>query len=144
MSASRELHTSSPEETIAAGRQLARQLAPGQMIILRGDLGAGKTTLTKGIAEGFAAAREEDVTSPTFTLVHEYRGPEVTLFHIDLYRLETEREIDAAGLEEYLTPDGVTVIEWAERLSEIPAGALRVEIEYLSDTERRIRVAPAQ
>jgi tRNA threonylcarbamoyladenosine biosynthesis protein TsaE len=81
-----EFTTNSAEETIALGRMLARILSPPKLVLLRGDLGAGKTTLVKGIASGFEAASEEDVTSPTFTLVHEYRGPAANLFHIDLYR----------------------------------------------------------
>ena len=87
-----ELITQSAEETIAYGRSLASELSPPLMVLLRGDLGAGKTTLVKGIAEGFQAARAEDVTSPTFTLIHEYRSPRAILYHIDLYRIETERE----------------------------------------------------
>jgi tRNA threonylcarbamoyladenosine biosynthesis protein TsaE len=86
----RQFCTHSADETVALGRLISNFLEAGQMVILRGDLGAGKTTLVKGIAEGFHAALQEDVTSPTFTLVHEYRGPEVTLFHIDLYRIDTE------------------------------------------------------
>src|SRR6185437_9228965 len=87
-------NTHSADETTELGRQLATQLKPGTIVLLRGDLGAGKTTLVKGIAEGFHAARAEDVTSPTFTLIHEYRGSEVTLYHIDLYRIDTQRELD--------------------------------------------------
>jgi len=143
VSASRELHTSSPEETIAAGRQLARQLAPGQMIILRGDLGAGKTTLTKGIAEGFAAAREEDVTSPTFTLVHEYRGPEVTLFHIDLYRIDTERELATLAIDDLRAePGSILLVEWGEKFEQIKAQSDgEVSIERTGENERRIVVS---
>jgi len=143
VSASRELHTSSPEETIAAGRQLARQLATGQMIILRGDLGAGKTTLTKGIAEGFAAAREEDVTSPTFTLVHEYRGPEVTLFHIDLYRIDTERELATLAIDDLRAePGSILLVEWGEKFEQIKAQSDgEVSIERTGENERRIVVS---
>ncbi len=88
-----ETITHSAEETIAFGRTLAAKLTPPLIVLLRGDLGAGKTTLVKGIAEGFDAARAEDVTSPTFTLIHEYRGPRATLYHVDLYRIDTEREL---------------------------------------------------
>ena len=84
-----EIITHSAEETIAFGRQLASQLAPPKLVILRGDLGVGKTTLIKGIVEGFRAASVEDVTSPTFTLVHEYRAPSADIYHIDLYRVDT-------------------------------------------------------
>src|SRR6059058_6582586 len=97
---SRDFTTNSPEETIALGRELASQLAPPKLVILRGELGAGKTTLVKGIAEGFQAASADNVTSPTFTLVHEYRGPEVILYHIDLYRVDTQRELETLGLDD--------------------------------------------
>src|SRR5438874_4704988 len=97
-----EFITHSAEETIALGRKLAPQLAPPKLVLLRGELGAGKTTLVKGIAEAFGAAKQEDVTSPTFTLIHEYRGPEATLYHIDLYRIDTERELATLGIDELL------------------------------------------
>src|ERR1044071_351432 len=100
----RELTTHSAEETVAFGRTLAELLSPPKIVLLRGDLGAGKTTLVKGIAEGFQAAEAEDVTSPTFTLIHEYRGPQVTLFHIDLYRIDTQRELDTLALDDLMTP----------------------------------------
>jgi len=83
--------------------------------LLRGDLGAGKTTLVKGIAEGFEAARGEDVTSPTFTLVHEYRGPRVTLYHIDLYRIDSERDLETLALDDLLAPNCILLIEWGEK-----------------------------
>ncbi len=92
-----ETTTHSPEETIAFGRTLAGWLTPPKLVLLRGGLGAGKTTLVKGIAAAFDAAEEEDVTSPTFTLVHEYRGPQATLYHIDLYRIDTQRELETLG-----------------------------------------------
>src|SRR5580658_8122696 len=95
----REITTNSAEETIAFGRTLAELLAPPKLVLLRGDLGAGKTTLVKGIAAAFEAAAEEDVTSPTFTLVHEYRGPRANLYHIDLYRVDTPRELETLGLD---------------------------------------------
>jgi tRNA threonylcarbamoyladenosine biosynthesis protein TsaE len=85
------------------------------MVLLRGDLGAGKTTLVKGIAEGFEAALADDVTSPTFTLVHEYRGPRVTLYHIDLYRIDTERDLETLGLDDLLAPNCILLIEWGEK-----------------------------
>jgi tRNA threonylcarbamoyladenosine biosynthesis protein TsaE len=105
----------SEEETIAFGRRLAAELSPPLIVLLRGDLGAGKTTLVKGIAEGFEAARAEDVTSPTFTLVHEYRGPRVTLYHIDLYRIDTQRELETLGLDDLLAPNCILLIEWGEK-----------------------------
>src|ERR1700758_4149978 len=107
--------THSPAETIAFGRRLAVELHPPLMVLLRGDLGAGKTTLVKGIAEGFQAASAQDVTSPTFTLVHEYRGPRATLYHIDLYRIDTERELETLGLDDLLSPDSILLVEWGEK-----------------------------
>src|SRR5215467_9874159 len=113
----REFTTHSPEETIALGRDLAASLAPPKLVVLRGDLGAGKTTLVKGIAEGFNAASEDDVTSPTFTLIHEYRGPSATLYHIDLYRVDTQRELETLGLDDLMTDDSVLLIEWGEKFA---------------------------
>ena len=85
------------------------------MVILRGDLGTGKTTLVKGIAEGLHAASQDDVTSPTFTLIHEYRGPEVNLFHVDLYRIDTPRELDTLGLDElFAEPGNLVLLEWGK------------------------------
>src|ERR1700719_951889 len=93
----REITTHSAEETMAFGRTLTELLAPPKLVLLCGQLGAGKTTLVKGIAAAFEAAAEEDVTSPTFTLVHEYRGPRVVVYHIDLYRVDTGRELETLG-----------------------------------------------
>src|SRR6266446_6615175 len=111
----REITTHSVEETIAFGRTLARVLAPPKLVLLRGDLGAGKTTLIKGIASAFKAASEEDVTSPTFTLVHEYRGPLANLYHIDLYRVDTPRQLETLGLDDLVAEDSVLLIEWGEK-----------------------------
>src|SRR5512142_1085443 len=110
-----EVTTHSAEETVAFGRTLRERLAPPKLVLLRGDLGAGKTTLVKGITEAFQAAQEEDVTSPTFTLVHEYRGPRVAVYHIDLYRIDTERELETLGLDDYLDARSVLLIEWGEK-----------------------------
>src|SRR5947209_8087395 len=104
--------THSADETIAFGRELAKSLAPPKLVLLRGDLGAGKTTLIKGIAEGLSAARQDDVTSPTFTLIHEYRGASATIYHIDLYRIETDRELATLGIDELLREErGLVLIE---------------------------------
>lgn len=112
----REFHTSEADQTIALGLELAPLLKAARMVLLRGDLGTGKTTLVKGIAEAFGAAERDDVNSPTFTLVHEYRGPNVTLFHIDLYRIDTERELATLGLEDLVREDGnLLLIEWGEK-----------------------------
>jgi tRNA threonylcarbamoyladenosine biosynthesis protein TsaE len=109
--------THSAEETTELGRQLAADLKPGSIVLLRGDLGAGKTTMVKGIAEGFQAAKAEDVTSPTFTLIHEYRGPAVTLYHIDLYRIDTQRELDTLALDDLMSPKSILLIEWGEKFA---------------------------
>ncbi len=109
--------THSAEETTDLGRRLAADLKPGSIILLRGDLGAGKTTMVKGIAEGFHAAKAEDVTSPTFTLIHEYRGPAVTLYHIDLYRIDTQRELDTLALDDLMTSQSILLIEWGEKFA---------------------------
>jgi tRNA threonylcarbamoyladenosine biosynthesis protein TsaE len=112
----REIKTRSAEETIAFGRTLTELLAPPKLVLLRGDLGAGKTTLVKGIAAGFEAAEEDDVTSPTFTLVHEYRGPRANLYHIDLYRVDTQRELETLGLDDLRAdPNSLLLIEWGEK-----------------------------
>jgi tRNA threonylcarbamoyladenosine biosynthesis protein TsaE len=111
----RETRTSSPEETIAFGRTLVDLLVPPKLVLLRGDLGAGKTTLVKGVAAAFEAAAEEDVTSPTFTLIHEYRGPRAKLYHIDLYRIDTPRELDTLALDDLRGDDSILLIEWGEK-----------------------------
>ncbi len=140
--ATEEFTTHSPEETIQLGRHLARELHPPRIVVLRGDLGAGKTTLVKGIAEGFQAASEEDVTSPTFTLIHEYRGPVVNVFHIDLYRIETERELETLGLDDLWDDSNILLIEWGEKFPRFERER-HVEIRFkrLGEDERRIRVS---
>ena len=140
MSAEREFRTHSADETIATGHLISKLLRPNQMIVLRGDLGAGKTTLVKGIAEAFDAAVQEDVTSPTFTLVHEYRGPAVTLFHIDLYRVETERELMTLGIDDLRAePGSILLVEWGEKFAQIADQKdAEIAIERIGETERRI------
>lgn len=140
MTAEREFRTHSADATIAVGRLLSNFLEPGQMIVLRGDLGAGKTTLVKGIAEAFQAALEEDVTSPTFTLVHEYRGPTVTLFHIDLYRIETDRELATLGIDDLRSePNSILLVEWGEKFTSIVSeSSAEIAIGREGDTERTI------
>ena len=110
-----EITTHSADETIAFGRTLTELLTPPKLVLLRGDLGAGKTTLVKGIAAAFEAAAEEDVTSPTFTLVHEYRGPRANLFHIDLYRIDTQRELETLALDDLRDEKSILLIEWGEK-----------------------------
>ena len=130
--------THSAEETIAFGRTLASELSPG-IVLLRGELGAGKTTLVKGIAEGFEAARAEDVTSPTFTLIHEYRGPRVTLYHIDLYRIDTERELETLGLDDLLAPSSILLIEWGEKFARLQRDKnAEIIIEHIGESDRKI------
>jgi tRNA threonylcarbamoyladenosine biosynthesis protein TsaE len=137
-----EYITHSAEETIALGRELAPMLRNYHMVILRGDLGAGKTTLVKGVAEGLNAASQEDVTSPTFTLIHEYRGPEVTLYHVDLYRIETERELATLGLDELFAEKGnLVLLEWGEKFPRLVAGCdAEIRIERVGEQERRIAI----
>src|SRR5579872_5536214 len=107
--------TGSATETTDLGRKLAGDLKPGAIVLLRGDLGAGKTTLAKGIVEAFRSAKAEEVTSPTFTLIHEYPGPEMTLYHIDLYRIDTQRELDTLALDDLMGPRSILLIEWGEK-----------------------------
>jgi tRNA threonylcarbamoyladenosine biosynthesis protein TsaE len=134
--------THSPAETIAFGRQLAAQLSPPLIVLLRGDLGAGKTTLVKGIAEGFQAASAQDVTSPTFTLVHEYRGARATLYHIDLYRIDTERELETLGLDDLLAPDSILLIEWGEKFPRFMRDRnLEIVLERVGEDDRRIQLS---
>ena len=134
------VETHSADETIAFGRELAKQLAPPKLVLLRGDLGAGKTTMVKGIAAAFDAAAQEDVTSPTFTLIHEYRGPKVTVYHIDLYRIETERELATLGIDELLRDEhSLVVIEWGEKFPKfVREGDVEVAIERLGESDRKI------
>jgi tRNA threonylcarbamoyladenosine biosynthesis protein TsaE len=131
----------SPAETEALGEQWGRDAQRGLVIALSGDLGAGKTQLVRGLARGLGVASR--VHSPTFTLVNEYSGGRLKLLHLDLYRLETPEQIHSAGIEEFLQPDGVAVIEWAERLEDgkwkmEDSKIKKVRIEVLNETERRI------
>ena len=135
----REFTTNSPEETIALGRELASYLSPPKLVILRGDLGAGKTTLIKGIAEGFNAASQEDVTSPTFTLIHEYRGPTATIYHIDLYRVDTQRELQTLGLDDLMSDESVLLIEWGEKFERIQNERnIEIALNRTSENERTV------
>ena len=141
----RDFTTNSPEETIALGRELASLLAPPKIVVLRGDLGAGKTTLVKGIAEGFHAASHDDVTSPTFTLIHEYRGPAQTLYHIDLYRIDTPRELETLGLDDLMTDNSVLLIEWGEKFPRFRRERdFEIAIERISENGRKIQIADSR
>jgi tRNA threonylcarbamoyladenosine biosynthesis protein TsaE len=137
-----EVTTHSPEETIAFGRTLTEILAPPKLVLLRGDLGAGKTTLVKGIAAAFDAAAEEDVTSPTFTLIHEYRGPRAILYHIDLYRIDTPRELETLGLDDLRSDNSILLIEWGEKFSRLVRERdVEIALERVSETARLIRIS---
>ena len=137
----RDITTNSAEETIAFGRTLAELLAPPKLVLLRGDLGAGKTTLVKGIAAAFEAAAEEDVTSPTFTLVHEYRGPRANLYHIDLYRVDTPRELETLGLDDLRSERSVLLIEWGEKFARLQRERdMEISLEPDGETRRQIRI----
>jgi tRNA threonylcarbamoyladenosine biosynthesis protein TsaE len=130
--------TRSESDTAAAGRSLAATLGPGSLVLLYGDLGAGKTAFVRGLAEGLGVHRDE-VSSPTFTLIQEYRGGRVTLLHADLYRLDDAREIEELGLDEQ-GEEAVVAIEWAEKLPRVPPGAIRVRIEHVAETERLVTI----
>jgi tRNA threonylcarbamoyladenosine biosynthesis protein TsaE len=130
--------TNSEAETAAAGRELARSLAAGAVVLLRGDLGAGKTAFVRGIAEGLGIP-PNDVTSPTFTLVQEHRGGRLSLFHVDLYRLQPS-EVDDLGLDEITLEGGVTAIEWPERLPRPFAGAVVVHLAHGDGDQRLVRI----
>jgi tRNA threonylcarbamoyladenosine biosynthesis protein TsaE len=118
-----KFNTQSGADTVEVGRKLASLLVAPQLLILRGDLGTGKTTLVKGIAQALDAADPDEVTSPTFTLLHEYDGAldgkSVKLFHLDVYRLEGERQLETLGLDELLTPDALVLVEWGEKFKSI-------------------------
>jgi len=137
-----QVTTHSAEETIAFGRTLAELLSPPRLVLLRGDLGAGKTTLVKGIAAAFEAASEEDVTSPTFTLIHEYRGPRANLFHIDLYRIDTLRELDTLALDDLRADNSILLIEWGEKFPRLVRERdVEITLEREGESGRRIRVS---
>jgi tRNA threonylcarbamoyladenosine biosynthesis protein TsaE len=130
--------TRSEEETLAVGRELGATLAPGDVVLLAGDLGAGKTAFVRGLASGLQIDPNH-VSSPTFTIVHEYRGGRLTLYHADLYRLERAATEDI-GLEEMGVRDGVLAIEWPDRLTHALPGARAVNLEIIDDATRRISI----
>jgi tRNA threonylcarbamoyladenosine biosynthesis protein TsaE len=130
--------TRSELETTTAGRRLAAQLEAGSVVLLFGDLGAGKTAFVRGLAEGLALSGDQ-VSSPTFTIVQEYRGGRLPLFHADLYRLNDAREVEDLGLDE-ISAGGVLAVEWADKLETVPPGAVRVTIDHAGEHERRLTV----
>jgi len=134
-----EFITKSPNETFALGQRVGESLLGGEVLLLTGDLGAGKTVFAKGVASGVGIA-PDDVTSPSFTLMNIHEG-RLKLHHVDLYRLES-KAISDLGLEEILEdPRSVTVIEWADRLAEAPAKSIAIEMQYVSDSDRKITIA---
>jgi tRNA threonylcarbamoyladenosine biosynthesis protein TsaE len=140
-----EFTTHSGADTIEVGRKLAKILKPPQLLLLRGDLGTGKTTLVKGIAQALDAAEPDEVTSPTFTLLHEYDGTQdgkaVKLFHLDVYRLEGERQLETLGLDELLTPDALVLVEWGDKFKSIRKKATgEIEITSAGGDARKITV----
>jgi tRNA threonylcarbamoyladenosine biosynthesis protein TsaE len=139
----KRFRTRSVAGTLALGQTIAEILSPPpKLVVLRGEVGAGKTTLVKGIAAALGAAPEEDVTSPTFTLVHEYAGPKVRVYHLDLYRLETEKELATLGLEEMAAePDALVLVEWGERFESIVSRAdAEIAMEHGEGDERLLLV----
>jgi tRNA threonylcarbamoyladenosine biosynthesis protein TsaE len=138
--ASREFVTHSSEETIRFGRDLGAQLRPPVLVLLSGELGAGKTTLTKGIVSGAGAAREDEVTSPTFTLVHKY-GNGSRVYHVDLYRISDSHDLETLGLEDVLSEPGVVLVEWPERLSlRTDWPVIQIDLEHVTEDTRRIKI----
>ncbi len=142
-----QFETKSSADTIRAGHEIAKLLTPPKFLILRGDLGTGKTTLVKGIAEALDAADPDEVPSPTFTLIHEYEGTHtvdgvtqpVLLYHLDLYRLEGERQLDALGIDELTTPDSIVLVEWGEKFpSVVKRSNGEIAIEAAGGDSRRI------
>ena len=135
-----QIVTASAEETLAVGRRLAAVLRPPLLVFLSGELGAGKTTLAKGIISGLGAAREEDVTSPTFTLVHEFRGA-CRVFHIDLYRIEGRADLNSLGLDDLFASPAIVLVEWPEKwtiASDWPV--LRIRLSTLPDDTHSIEL----
>ena len=130
--------TNAPEETEALGEKLGKLLRPGTVLAYLGDLGAGKTAFTRGLARGLGC--RETVTSPTYTIVNEYLGGRLPLFHFDMYRLASSDDLWDIGWEDYLDRQGVCAVEWSENVPEAMTGALTVRIEKLGDTVRRITI----
>lgn len=135
------MRTRSPEETRAFGRSLAQKLQPGDVLLLWGNLGAGKSEMTRGIAEGLGVSGP--VTSPSFTILNVYDDGRIPLYHFDWYRLESAEELYEMGMDEYLGGDGVAVVEWPSQCPEaIPETYLSVELKPVGDTEREITLTP--
>ena len=133
-----EFITHSPEETEAIGERLAEKLHPGTVLAYRGDLGAGKTAFTRGLCRGLGC--QETVTSPTYTIVNEYLGGRLPLFHFDMYRLASDDDLWDIGWEDYLDRQGVCAVEWSENVDDALQGAITVHIERTGDESRRITI----
>ena len=135
-----EVVTHSTEETIQVGRDVGRQIKSPVLILLSGELGAGKTTLTKGIVSGAGAAREEDVTSPTFTLVHKYENAK-RIFHVDLYRIGDLHDLETLGLEDTLSEPGIVVVEWPDKLTfRTDWPVVKIQLEHVAEDMRKITI----
>jgi tRNA threonylcarbamoyladenosine biosynthesis protein TsaE len=132
------VRTAAEEETAAAGERLARTLSAGAVVLLYGQLGAGKTAFVRGLARGLGSV-DDEVSSPTFTIIQEYAGTSLTLYHVDLYRLEP-KEVDDLGLDDLVEGGGIVAIEWAERWSDRPTDAIEVRIEDRGEDRREIRI----
>ncbi|MFO7569180.1 MAG: tRNA (adenosine(37)-N6)-threonylcarbamoyltransferase complex ATPase subunit type 1 TsaE [Smithellaceae bacterium] len=135
-----EIITESAEETFAAGRAVGECLAPGDVVALTGELGAGKTCFTAGLARGLGVGEDYVITSPTFTLVNEYPA-RYTLYHLDVYRLNDETQLPELGYEEFIANGGVVVIEWADKIaSALPDTAISIQIEYVAENQRKLKM----
>jgi len=140
--AARTVFSLSEEETGDLGRALARGLKGGELVLLEGDLGLGKTVFVRGIAEGLGIA-PEDVSSPSFTLVQEYRGGRIPMFHVDLYRIDVSDEVGTLGIEEILTAGGIVAVEWGDKLPPyLRRGAVSIQFHDLGEGSRRIEIVP--
>ncbi len=136
-----EIVTRSPEETIQLGKDLGELLRPGTVVALIGELGAGKTTLAKGIAKGLGVADENEVTSPSFVLVNEYQG-RYPVYHADLYRLQEAEEVENLGWEEFIFGEGIALLEWAEKIPGImPEERIEIRIFWIAAGERRFLIS---
>ena len=138
----REFVTRSPEETVELGRQLARELLPPKLVLLQGDLGAGKTTLVKGIVDEYSVTRQKQVTSPTFTLVHQYRSSQADIYHIDLYRVDTPRQLETLAIDDLLGPRSLILVEWGEKFDRFRRESdVRILMERIGESERKISIS---
>lgn len=138
--ASREILTNSSDETLDRGREIGARLKPPALVLLSGELGAGKTTLTKGIVSALGAAEEDQVTSPTFTLVHKYDHGAV-VYHVDLYRVGDFHDLETLGLEDFLTEQAIVIVEWPEKLTlRTDWPVVRIQLEHVGEDSRRITI----